>query len=111
MLGWTITGQMCLDLVGGPINIRACCTSLLAADLMEKLTETTDYRFLPCPNQLKVKRAFLGERKTTDDLFVTSQEDNNVSLSCQDRKFLDIMETSVHKNGQGNWEKPLPFPP
>ena len=51
---------MCLDLVGGPINIRV---SLLAADLMEKLTETTDYRFLPCPNQLKVKESFLRRKK------------------------------------------------
>ena len=90
--------------------MRACRTSLLAADSMERLTETNDYRFLPCPNQFRVKEGFLRQRKDiTDDLFVTSQEDNDVSLSCEDRKFLDIMETSVHKNGQGNWEIPLPF--
>ena len=108
--GWTIIGQMCLDLVGGPVHVRACRTSLLAADSMENLTETNVYRFLPCPNQFKVKESFLRRRKDeTDDLLITSQEDNDVSLSCEDRKFLDIMETSVHKNGQGNWEMPLPF--
>ena len=42
-------------------------------------------------------------------MFIISQEDNDVSLSCEDRKFLDIMETGVHKNEQGNWEMPLPF--
>ena len=42
-------------------------------------------------------------------MFITSREDNDVSLSCEDRKFLDIMETGVHKNEQGNWEMPLPF--
>ena len=73
-------------------------------------TETNDYRFLPCPNQFRVKESFLKRRKDiTDDVFITSQEDNDVSLSCDDCKFLDIMETSVHKKGQGNWEIPLPF--
>ena len=32
-----------------------------------------------------------------------------MSLSCEDRKFLAILETGVHKNKQGNWEMPLPF--
>ena len=32
-----------------------------------------------------------------------------MTLSCEDRKFLDIMEAGVHKNDQGNWEMPLPF--
>ena len=109
-LGWTIIGQMCLHLVGGPVHVRACCTSLLAADSMEKSSETNDYRFLPCPNQFKVKESFLKERKDLmDDVFITSQEDNDVSLSCEDRKFLDIMETGAHKNERGNWEMPLPF--
>ena len=108
-LGWTIIGQMRLDLVGGPVHVRACRTSILAAYSMENLTETNDYRFLPCPNQFKVKESFLRRRKDiTDDLFVTSQEDNDVSLSCEDRKFLDIMETSVHRTGKGIWRCPYP---
>jgi len=51
-LGWTIIGQMCLDLVGGlvHVHVRACHTSLLAADPGEKSTETNNYEFLPCPN-------------------------------------------------------------
>ena len=32
-----------------------------------------------------------------------------MSLPCEDRNFLDITETGVHKNEQGNWEMPLPF--
>ena len=32
-----------------------------------------------------------------------------MSLSCKDSKFLDIIETGVHKNEQGNWEMFLPF--
>ena len=109
-LGWTIIGQMCLDLAGGPVHVRACRTSLFAANSREMSTETSNYEFLPCPNQFKVKDSFLEKKKTlTDDVFTTSREDNDVSLSCEDRKFLDIMETGVHKNEQGNWEMPLPF--
>ncbi|CAH3186031.1 unnamed protein product [Porites lobata] len=107
---WTIIGQMCLDLVGGPVHVRACRTSLLAAGPGEKSTETNNYEFLPCPNQFTVKESFLEQKRDiTDNVFITSREDNDVSLSCEDRKFLDIMETGVHKNEQGNWEMPLPF--
>ena len=109
-LGWTIIGQMCLDLVGGPVHVRACRTSLLAADPGEKSMETNNYEFLPCPNQFTVKESFLEQKRDiADNVFITSREDNDVSLSCEDRKFLDIMETGVHKNEQGNWEMPLPF--
>ena len=109
-LGWTIIGKMCLDLVGGPVHVRACRTSLLVADSWEKSTETNNYKFLPCPNQFTVKESFLEQKRDlTDNVFITSREDNDVSLSCEDRKFLDIMETGVHKNEQGNWEMPLPF--
>ena len=108
-LGWTIIGQMCLDLVGGPVHVRACRTSLLAAYSWEKSTETNNYEFFPCPNQFTVKESFLEQKRDLTDVFSTSGEDNDVGLSCKDRKFLDIMETGVHKNEQGNWEMPLPF--
>ena len=57
-LGWTIIGQMCLDLVGGPVYVCACRTSLLAANSREKLTETNNHEFLPCPNQFTVEESF-----------------------------------------------------
>ena len=42
-------------------------------------------------------------------MFITRREENDVSLSYKDHKFLVIMETGINKNEQGNWEKPLPF--
>ena len=42
-LGWTIIGQMCLDLAGALVYVRACRTSLLAADSWEMPTETCNY--------------------------------------------------------------------
>ena len=108
-LGWTIIGQMCLDLVGGPVNVCACRTSLLAAHSREKSTETNNYEFLACPNQFTLKESFLEQKRDLTDVFITSREDNDVSLSCEDHKFLEIMETGIHKNEQGNWEMPLSF--
>lgn len=35
--------------------------------------------------------------------------DNDVSLSVEDRKFLNLMEREIHKNENNNWEMPLPF--
>ena len=75
----------------------------------EKSTETNNYKFLPCPNQFTVKESFLEQKRDLTDVFIRSQEDNNVGLSCEDHKLLDIIETGVHKNEQGNWEMPLPF--
>ena len=73
-------------------------------------TETSNYEFLPCPNQFKVKDSFVEKKQDLkDDVFISSREGNDVALSCEDRKFLAIMETGVHKNEQGNWEMPLPF--
>ena len=89
---------------------RACRTSLLADDSREKSTETDNYEFLSRPYQFKVKESVLEQKKDlTDNVFITSREDNDVSLSCKDSKFLDIIETGVHKNEQGNWEMFLPF--
>ena len=49
------------------------------------------------------------EGRLKENIFHTSREDNETSLSCEDRKFLDIMETGVHKGETGHWEMPLPF--
>ena len=33
-----------------------------------------------------------------------------MTLSIEDRRFINIMENGIRKNMQGNWEMPLPFP-
>ena len=60
---------------------------------------------------LRWKTAFLKRNQgTNSNIFIyTSQEDDDVSLSCKDCKFLYIMETGVQKNDQENWKMPLAF--
>ena len=68
------------------MHVRACRTSLLVADSWEKSTEKKHYEFVPCPNRFRVKESFLEKKQNlTDDVFITSREDNEVSLSCEDR--------------------------
>ena len=50
-----------------------------------------------------------GNQGTESDVFRNTQEDNDISLSCEDRRFLEIMEVNIHRNDHGNWEMPLPF--
>ena len=103
-LGWTVSGQMCLDRVGGPIHISAHRTSSQTAN-----RSSANHEVLPCPNHFKIKEQFSERGEIEADLFRTTPDDNTASLSQEDRRFLEIMETKIHKNQLGNWEMPLPF--
>ena len=64
------------------------------------------YEFVLCPNQLNVKESFQKKRQgPKDDILVTSSDDNEASLSCEDQTFLQVMEAGeaeaaefVHRN-------------
>ena len=91
----------------------ACRTSLLSANNGEpwkKHMEPKHYESIPCPNQFRIKERFSERRDDPEnDIFRTTREDNDVSLSCEDRKFIEIMKTGINKNDSGNWKMPLPF--
>ena len=105
-LGWTISGQMCLDFASGPAHVLTHLTSL--STVMEKEPETGRriYELIPCPNQIKVTAPLL--ERATDDIFRKTRGDEP-GLSCEDHKFLDKLDKGIHKNSRGNWEMPLPF--
>ena len=68
------------------------------------------YEFVPCPNQSRVKESSTErDQGAESDIFRNTQEDDDVSLSCEDWRFLEIMEANIHRNDDGNWEMPLPF--
>ena len=107
---------MCLNLASGPAHALARRTNLLPANQIATLErrpnqqETGVYELVPCPNNFKITET-LSQREEylKENVFYTIQEDNEISLSCEDRKFLEIMESGVHKNESGNLEMPLPF--
>ena len=57
--------------------------------------------------EIKEPRKKLGDN--WDDVFRTTSHDNEQSMSVEDRRFIEIMETGIHKNKFGNWEMPLPL--
>ena len=102
-LGWTIPGQACLDREGGPIHIPAHRMTVTS-------TGENSYEFTPCPNHFLIKERYAECKDGLgNDVYQTTGDDNEVSMLWDDRRFLDIMKRSVHKNQQGNWEMPLPF--
>ena len=108
---------MCLDRVGGPIHISAHRIAVEYSDkpLGFPSSSQTAYRssvnheVLPCPKHFKIKEQFAERGEIEADLFRTTPDDNTASLSQEDRRFLEIMETKIQKNQRGNWEMPLPF--
>ena len=103
-LGWTISGQMCLDFASGPAHVLTRLTSLSTVTENESETGSRIYELVPCPNQIKVTDPLL--ERATDDICRKTRGDNEPRLSCEDRKFLEIMDRGIHKNSRGNWEMP-----
>ena len=56
-----------------------------------------------------IKEEYTGGDQIAPGVFRTTPHENEVSLSQEDRRFLDIMKRAAHKNELGNWEMPLPF--
>ena len=130
-LGWTISGQTCLDLKDGPIHVQAKRTSvvtdsevdvastsdLIPFNLTTHVARTgvnkgAEYEIVTCPNTMIFFESFTESsdaKNTAEDVYRVTQNDNDVGLSIEDRRFMVIMEKGIHKNKFGNWEMPLPF--
>ena len=66
--------------------------------------------FVPCPNKIKIAESLSEQQeRITKNVFHTREDDNEVSLSCEDHQFLNIMESCVHKNETGHWKMAFPF--
>ncbi|XP_033105146.1 uncharacterized protein LOC117107553 [Anneissia japonica] len=86
-LGWVVVGEVCLNGVHRPKTISTLRTQVLITGRPTTLQ--------PCPNTFQIHTLF-------DD------KDDFLSLSVEERKFLEIME----KEGglrDGKWTAPLPF--
>ena len=115
-LGWTVSGEVCLDRVGGPVHISvhrstvdALKPTLNDQERCLDSTRSSNYEIAPCPNHFVIKEEYAGGEQIAPDVYRTTANDNEVSLSQEDRRFLEVMNQSIHKNTKGNWEMPLPF--
>ena len=113
-LGWTISGQMCLD------RVRWSSPYLSTRHIIGAFRQAC-YQLPPgtCKFHIitlkKVSKPFRGQRKICRERRNRSQPlsiDTRRQFGQQeeDKCFLKIMEPGTRKNQQGNWEMPLPFP-
>lgn len=89
VLGWNISGQACLDLTDGPIHMRARRTRVVQEAPIETNSD--------------------APISSKENVYCMTSGDNDVGLSIEDQRFIEIMENGIHKNAQGNWEMPLLF--
>lgn len=125
LVGWTVSGQICLDRLGGPVHVSTHRT--VWYDQTTSPTDTVHTRgpngtsptsippwhyvtseFNPCPNKFEIKDVPKA-KEDPNDIYHTTPYDDEAAMSIEDRRFLNIMDTSIHKNQEGNWETPLPF--
>ena len=131
VLGWTISGQVCLDLIDGPVHVRVRKTYITPEEYTDTLSihdqkpakhaahrpyaqvNTQDgYEVIQCPNKFKINQSYEGYRGNSiipGSVYQVTANDNDVGLSVEDCRFIEIMERSTRKNKHGNWEMPLPF--
>ena len=82
LLGWTVSGQICVYRLGGLVHVQAHRTVCIKNNDM--LNHPTDLNadVVPCTNHIQ-------------------SDDNEKAMSIDDRRFLNIMEKSIQKNDQG----------
>ena len=75
------------------------------------MNKGAEYEIVTCPNTMNFFESFTesSDAKNTADVYRVTQNDNDVGLSIEDRRFMEIMEKGIQKNKLGNWEMPLPF--
>lgn len=103
-LGWVIIGEVCL----GQFHSR---TIQVSKTYLSKDRRPTILQ--PCENILSIKEIHSELSKehfsTNNSIFVKTKDDDKISLSVDDRKFLEIMDTSFEKDRNSHWTAPLPF--
>ncbi|KAJ8036706.1 hypothetical protein HOLleu_20758 [Holothuria leucospilota] len=96
-LGWTVSGQVCIDSVRGATHVSVNRTTV------EPYTNPLGST---CESHIYAKDI---QSCLHDDIYVKRKEDERKAMSIEDERFIKIMSDGVYTNGQGNLEFPLPF--
>ncbi|KAJ8041002.1 hypothetical protein HOLleu_15480 [Holothuria leucospilota] len=96
-LGWTVSGQVCIDSVRGATHVSVNRTTV------EPYTNPLGST---CESHIYARDI---QSCLHDDIYVERKEDERKAMSIEDERFIKIMSDGVYTNGQGNLEFPLPF--
>lgn len=102
-LGWAITGEVCLGQRHQPDTIGVLKTYIAKGPRLTILN--------PCDKQMEVKEETIHRTLDgiTNNVFITSTDDDNFGLSQDDCDFLEIMDSKMTKGVEGRCKAPLPF--
>lgn len=121
-LGWVVVGEACLGATHKPTDVNVYKANILQNGRASFLS--------PCHNNMLIKEHYSGTTghhnpsssyasRETDtflssnslglSVFDSSQEDNKLSLSKEDKEFLSIMDREVYQDEECSWVAPLPF--
>ena len=68
------------------------------------------FHTVACSNYFEVDDKVEGVAdEIKNDIYHTTPEDKDVSMSWEDRQFIQIMEEGIYKNEACNWVMPFPF--
>ncbi|XP_070550174.1 uncharacterized protein [Ptychodera flava] len=101
-LGWTISGELCLETARGVIRTSVHRTTATLNSYDESALECNPH--IHIKDIISPKPVNFG---TT--VFKRTPYDEQKAPSIEDKQFLDIMQQEVHVNEEGNLELPLPF--
>ena len=94
--GWVVIGETCLRAVHIPETITTNKIHILSNSRPSTLQQ--------CPNDFELKtKGHAPNPSIGDDVFMRTRDDEKISLSVKDEKFLKIMNEGFRKNQNGNW--------
>ena len=106
-LGWVVLGNACLNGAHESNGVNSYKTQVLHNGRPSLL--------IPCPNRFHVNydvdksHCYNQENVFGHNVFIRTPDDNRPGPSVEDRRFLEIMHTSMRKDSNGSWEAPLPL--
>ncbi|XP_070548323.1 uncharacterized protein [Ptychodera flava] len=101
-LGWTISGELCLETARGVIRTSVHRTTATLNGYDESALE--------CNHHIHIKDIISPKPiNFGTTVFKRTPYDEQKAPSIEDKQFLDIMQREVHVNEEGNLELPLPF--
>ncbi|XP_033111171.1 uncharacterized protein LOC117112208 [Anneissia japonica] len=92
-LGWVVIGEVCVNDVHKKNGISTCRTEILLNGRPSRLFEV-------CRNHVEIQDS---------ELFKIIPDDEKTAMSTENRKFVEIMNSKMKKDENGNWEALLPF--
>ena len=114
--GWVVLGNFCLDSAHKPTE-ASCFRTQVLDNGQPSLLQPLIYQSVLHPTRFKCRTVGKFESLLKQHirrwiggwgLFVQTKNSNKPGPSVEDRKFINIMKTSLTKGVSGNWEAPLP---